>query len=376
MVEEILACIANENIKYLHSGKISKYIFPMKRGEAHDKKISHLIVRLFVVSFVNGEYLYLVQKRGKQKVGFPNYFTDSASGHVRFKPKLNLNDIKKEAKRELEEEFGVPPNSLEKLIFYNLKAEEHEDNTEIAYIFIGLMKNIKILPNPLELDVNHSRFYTKTELRELLKNEKYVDHSKQIWEFLTKLDLKNFFNPLESKKKDKIALYIGRFQPLHHGHIYVLRAILKKHKKFKIGIGSSQASYTLSNPFTGIERKKFINAALTVRNIPSNRFKIYEITDIFNASEWVNHVISIVGGFDIVYSNSDWVRQLFYKKGYQTGKKIGIFKKKYNGTNVRKLIYKNNKEWKRLVPKEVANLIIEMNGIERIQDYYKAEKET
>ena len=99
MVKEILACIADEDIKYLHSGQLSKYIFPMERKEAHDKKVSHLIVRLFVVSPKNGEFLYLVQKRGKNKIGFPNYYTDSASGHVQFKRQLKLSDIKKEAKR-------------------------------------------------------------------------------------------------------------------------------------------------------------------------------------------------------------------------------------------------------------------------------------
>jgi nicotinamide mononucleotide adenylyltransferase len=53
------------------------------------------------------------------------------------------------------------------------------------------------------------------------------------------------------------------------------------------------------------------------------------------------------------------------------GKKLIIFKGKYNATNVRKLINKNDKNWNKLVPKEVAELIQKFNGIKRIQSFYK-----
>ena len=47
---EVIACISDENIKFLHSGQIEKYVFPMYREEAHKKGISHLIIRLFVIT--------------------------------------------------------------------------------------------------------------------------------------------------------------------------------------------------------------------------------------------------------------------------------------------------------------------------------------
>ncbi|GAH05159.1 unnamed protein product, partial [marine sediment metagenome] len=167
-------------------------------------------------------------------------------------------------------------------------------------------------------------------------------------------------------KKD-IALFLGRFQPLHHGHIYMLNKILKTYKTIKIGVGSSQLSKTKINPFTYEERINFITSALNKRAITSQRFRIYPIPDIFNASEWVNHVITIVGNFDTIFANSDWVRQLFQNEGYIVGEKIEIFKKKYNASNVRKLISKNDRNWTALVPKEVTHLIKDYNGIERIK---------
>ena len=76
---------------------------------------------------------------------------------------------------------------------------------------------------------------------------------------------------------------------------------------------------------------------------------------------------SIVGEFDIVYSNSDWVRQLFQRNGINIGEKLVIFKNKFNGSHIRKLMIKDDKGWERLIPKEVVNLINKFDGIERIK---------
>lgn len=380
MTEEILACILNEDIRFLHSGQIAKYVFPMNREKAHQKKISHLIIRLFIVSFnPNEQILYLIQKRSKHKESFPDYYTDSASGHVLYKNNLKLKDIEEEAKRELEEEFGIVPNSIEKLLFYDLISEEDNKSTEVAYVFLGLVKyNINLKPNPQELEIEESRFYDKYEMLNLLKNEKLIDRSKEIWLKLLDTDLiaKFGLDINKVKKKDskkEIALFVGRFQPLHHGHIYILTKILKQYKKLKIGIGSSQLSKIKSNPFTYKERLNFISSALNKRGINPDRVEIFPIPDIFNANRWVDHVISIVGEFDTIFSNSDWVRQLFQNKGITVGQKIEIFKKKYNGSNVRKLISKENKNWTSLVPKEVANLIEDYNGIELIKTLFRKE---
>ncbi len=378
MEKEILACIADNNIRFLHSGQTAKYIFPVEREEAHEKKISHLITRIFVVSITpDKKILYLVQKRGKNKKEFPEYFTDSASGHVLYKRNLTLNDIEEEAKRELEEEFGIPPKAIEKLLFYDLNIEEYKNTTEIAYVFLGLVKNnVQLKPNPNELQISESRFYTQSELAKLLQNEKSVDYTKTIWKKLFNIDLVKKFKVNNNKtkltdSKRNVALFIGRFQPLHHGHIYVLNKIFKGYKKIKIGIGSAQLSKTKTDPFTSEERVSFINSALKVRNINPDRFEIFAIPDIFNANKWVDHVISIVGNFDAIYSNSDWVRQLFQNKGFIVGEKLEIFKKKYNATNVRKLISKENRNWTVLVPKEVVNLIKGYDGIQRIKSLYE-----
>lgn len=369
--DEILACIKNEDIKYLHSGQFSNCIFPMNRSEAHQNKISHLIVRLFVMAITaDNKILYLVQKRGKSKRGYPEYFTDSASGHVEYKDKLTLNDIKKNAIRELEEEFGIAEKYIQKIIFYDLHTEEDSFTPEIAYIFFALVDYpIELNPNPSELELKGSQFYTKEELRNLMNYKKLVDYSREIWEFLLKQDIKTFFEKKKVSKieKGKVGLFIGRFQPFHNGHLYVLKKMLKKCEKVKLGIGSSQLSHTINDPFSAEERKQFILSTLEFEKIPKERIEIFDIVDIFNAQKWVDHVIGIVGDIDIIYSNSDWVRTLFTNKSYLVADKLPLKMDKLNATRIRELIYNDDDEWLSLVPKEVSKLIKEFKGIERIK---------
>jgi nicotinamide-nucleotide adenylyltransferase len=50
------------------------------------------------------------------------------------------------------------------------------------------------------------------------------------------------------------ALFIGRFQPLHLGHLDALKQISKE--EIIIGIGSSQYSGTKENPYNFEQEKK------------------------------------------------------------------------------------------------------------------------
>ena len=375
MEKEFLACIEDKNIKYLQSGQISKYIFPMERKEAHRKKVTHLIVRFFIVSISSdNKLLYLVQKRGKSKKSYPEYYTDSASGHVIWTKTLDLKEVKQNAMRELEEEFGIPSSKIRKVKFFDLSTEKDNLTKEISYIFIGLVDyDVRLKPNPNEVEIDGSQFYTREELEVLLKNEKLIDYSRKIWRKILNMDIISHFKQGldNNNKKENVALFIGRFQPLHHGHIYVLNTIFNLYNIVKIGIGSSQLSHLPNDPFTSEERIKFIKAALKKRKIVNKRYNIYEIPDIFNAKKWVNHVVSIVGDFNVVFSNSDWVRDLFQNEGFKLGRKITIFNKKFNGNNIRTLIKKENNNWKHLVPKEVIDLIKYFNGIERIKMLYE-----
>ena len=58
------------------------------------------------------------------------------------------------------------------------------------------------------------------------------------------------------------AAIIGRFQPFHLGHLELIRQIMNENDEIIILIGSSQANYTLKNPFTAGERVWMIRDSL------------------------------------------------------------------------------------------------------------------
>lgn len=162
------------------------------------------------------------------------------------------------------------------------------------------------------------------------------------------------------------ALFIGRFQPFHNGHLKAIQFILKKYDEIILGIGSSQYSYTFNNPFTSDERKEMIEVTLKSRNITN--FKIVLIPDIHNPPKWVDHVLSIYSNFNVVVTNSTITKNLFSKKGFKVIETPIYSKDKYSGRLIRDKIAKNQ-DWKKSVPPEVVDIIIKINGENRIKNF-------
>lgn len=158
------------------------------------------------------------------------------------------------------------------------------------------------------------------------------------------------------------ALFIGRFQPFHLGHLKVVKDIVKNYDII-IAIGSAQESFTIENPFTAGERYEMISDSLKEEKI--RNFSIIPIIDINRYAVWVSYVVSLCPRFEIVFSNNELTKMLFSKADYKvSGTKI-YDEDKYSGKEVRRRIL-NGEKWEELVPKKVAELIREFNGINRI----------
>jgi nicotinamide-nucleotide adenylyltransferase len=160
----------------------------------------------------------------------------------------------------------------------------------------------------------------------------------------------------------KKALFIGRFQPFHNAHLSDIKLAMKEGYSVIIAIGSSQESGTKGNPFSYEERAEMISKTLLANNIDNH--DILAISDINNDQKWVEHVKSIVKRFDIVYTGNNFTEKLFNEKGIAV-RKITLIPH-VSATEIRKRILHGNK-WKELVPKEVAEFIEKMNGVERIK---------
>jgi nicotinamide-nucleotide adenylyltransferase len=167
----------------------------------------------------------------------------------------------------------------------------------------------------------------------------------------------------------KRALLLGRYQPLHKGHLQAIQDIINEEFKLVIAVGSAQTSHTLDNPFTAGERHLMITEALEAEGIQN--FEIIPIMDINRYAVWVSHVESLVPPIEVVFSNNPLTKRLFSEKGYEVKAQQLYERDKYSGTEVRRRILVGE-NWQELVPEAVIEAVIKVieniKGVERIKE--------
>jgi len=173
--------------------------------------------------------------------------------------------------------------------------------------------------------------------------------------------------PLQTGKRGGKALFVGRFQPFHLGHLKAIKDILKKNRSVAIVIGSAQEKRTHENPFSAEERKKMIENALKEAGVKN--YEVYSVGDFHNDRQWVRAIRKLTD-YDVVYTMNPWTQRCFESEGVPVRKHQLYDKEKYSGTEIRRRIFEN-KEWKGLVPKAVAKYIKYLKGEERIKKLSK-----
>ena len=167
---------------------------------------------------------------------------------------------------------------------------------------------------------------------------------------------------------DKVrGILIGRMQPVHNGHMEVIKRILEDVDEIVIGIGSAQLSHEVKDPFTAGERVLMMTQALAEIDVDPSRYYIIPMQDInFNAI-WASHVKMLTPPFSIVYSGNPLVKQLFAEEGYEVRQPPLYDRIHLSGTEVRRRILED-KNWQELVPKATADLLKEIDGVNRLKN--------
>ncbi len=188
----------------------------------------------------------------------------------------------------------------------------------------------------------------------------------------------------------KRALFIGRFQPFHNGHLDAVKQVLEHsdgYSEIIIGIGSAENHDEPDNPLTAGERAELIDLALRsspfckgglegdLKTSPlagekegDTKFWIIPIRDINNYSEWPHHVVKLCPKFDAIFSGSELVMKLF-REAFSNGEiKVYELEKRLNisATEVREKI-RNGEDISGLVSQEVEKRLEEIKIIERLQ---------
>lgn len=160
------------------------------------------------------------------------------------------------------------------------------------------------------------------------------------------------------------ALFIGRFQPFHMGHLLILQQLNNQYEMIIIGIGSSQYHDTADNPFSKEERYHMISQSLDAKGI--RNYTIIFIPDIHDPPRWVDHVCSIVSDFDVIIANNPFTRKLFSQKGYRIERTAYFDRKRYSGKEIRRRMI-HDEAWQDLVPIEVYTFIQDIDGVNRLK---------
>ncbi len=167
---------------------------------------------------------------------------------------------------------------------------------------------------------------------------------------------------------NKLGL-IGRFRPLHKGHVSLLQSTCILSQEVIIGIGSSNR-YNYLNPFTVQEVKDMINISI------GSDFKNYHIIEVpdyaqtpkySNGEKWAKETIELFGETDGFISGNSFVKELL-KSYYNVidPKEITTLYVPVSSTYIRIAIARKD-YWKMYVTTEIYNYITDNKIDKRIE---------
>ncbi|NWG37026.1 MAG: nicotinamide-nucleotide adenylyltransferase [Nitrososphaera sp.] len=163
------------------------------------------------------------------------------------------------------------------------------------------------------------------------------------------------------------GLFVGRFQPFHRGHLATVKFALKQVDNLVIVVGSAQKSHEPRNPFTAGERIAMVKAAIDADNrIDSRRILIIPVPDVDVHSLWTRQVDMLVPKYDVVFANDPFTLHLFQESGVRTVEAPLVDREQMSATEVRRRMMAGE-DWQELVPAQVAEIIKEINGVQRVK---------
>jgi nicotinamide-nucleotide adenylyltransferase len=176
---------------------------------------------------------------------------------------------------------------------------------------------------------------------------------------------------MKKLKQIKQALFVGRFQPFHQGHLSVIKAALKKEDRLIIVIGSAEENHGPANPFTASERYQMIEETLRAEKISPEKYAIIPVRNVENFMLWTVHVDQYIPPVYKVYTGSQIVKELYENYGKYKIESVkmedGKTGEKISGTKIREKLLKGDKSWEKLVHPKVVELIKKWKGEERIK---------
>jgi nicotinamide-nucleotide adenylyltransferase len=170
---------------------------------------------------------------------------------------------------------------------------------------------------------------------------------------------------------------MGRFQPLHNGHLKVMLKIIKEVEYLVVGIVNPDPKDTINfkdfasekNPFNFWERYRMIHESLKESGVDMS--KVYIVPSyppsLYNDEKFERFLPK--KDETIIYlpvkKAEKWKIEDLIKRGWN-GRSFKV-KNPISATEVRRRIAEDE-NWEELVPRAVAKIIKEVDGINRIKN--------
>jgi len=141
---------------------------------------------------------------------------------------------------------------------------------------------------------------------------------------------------------------------------------LKEVQYLYVIVGSAQRDHERDNPFTAGERITMIKSALDGNEVDPAKWMAIPIADADSHSLWVSTVKSMVPRFDTIFTNDALTFSLFKQEKFRVEAVTYLDRQSYSATNVRDRILER-RDWEGLVPVQVAKLVKQFGGVERVR---------
>ena len=168
-------------------------------------------------------------------------------------------------------------------------------------------------------------------------------------------------------------IVLGRFQPLHNGHVILIEKAIElagESGKVIVAIGSASNQLEPRNPWTGPERKSMIEAW-------SKNIEVVLIDDINDAPNWVEHATKTHGKGTLItsdeetatlYRDSNWdvievdLQQRQDFEGWRIRQTAKMLSTVYDDEAVREVLSSS-------IPSEVIEWLIENDALFRLSTF-------
>lgn len=163
-------------------------------------------------------------------------------------------------------------------------------------------------------------------------------------------------------------IVLGRFQPFHKGHAYLVNAALENGPTV-IAIGSSEADASMENPWNADEREAMIRSWLGQREA-----EIVRIPDINDPPNWVEHATKF-HGHGTLFTSDVSTMALYQESSFPVEWVELSQRESYEGWRVRttlkmlSTVYERDAQHEVMsasIPVEVVDWLIENDALHRL----------